>query len=162
LSESISIQLADLTDARQAEHVTRMVNDYAGDAFGQGAPLSAEVIDRLVPGLLAHGNALVFLAYHDTEPVGVAVCLVGFSTFAARPLINIHDLAVVSAARGRGVGRRLLEAIEAEARSRGCCKVTLEVRPDNRRAMTLYQRCGYRSGEYGVAESMQFWHKPLD
>jgi len=43
------------------------------------------------------------------------VCFRGFSTFAAAPLINVHDLAVVPGFRGQGIGRRLLEAVEMYA-----------------------------------------------
>jgi len=77
------------------------------------------------------------------EPLGVAVCFIGYSTFAARPLLNLHDLAVVPNARGAGVGRALLAAVEAQARARGCVKLTLEVREDNARARRLYQHVGF-------------------
>jgi ribosomal protein S18 acetylase RimI-like enzyme len=86
---------------------------------------------------------LVFLALDDATPIGIAVCFVGFSTFAARPLINIHDLAVVPECRGQGVGRLLLERVEAKGRELGCCKLTLEVREDNHRAQRLYQKFGF-------------------
>ena len=52
------------------------------------------------------------------NPVGAAVCFIGFSTFAAKPLINIHDFVVLPAARGKGVGRRLLEAVEKKPGAR--------------------------------------------
>ena len=45
---------------------------------------------------------------------------VGFSTFAASPLINIHDLHVEPEWRRQGVARLLLEAVEARARALGC------------------------------------------
>ncbi len=48
--------------------------------------------------------------------------------------------------RGQGIGRRLLRAVEAEARARGYCKITLEVRADNGAAMALYRRLGYGAG----------------
>jgi ribosomal protein S18 acetylase RimI-like enzyme len=68
---------------------------------------------------------------------------VGFSTFAARLLINIHDLAVIPEYRGRGIGRLLLEAVEAKGHELGCCKLTLEVREDNQRAQRLYDKFGF-------------------
>jgi ribosomal protein S18 acetylase RimI-like enzyme len=79
----------------------------------------------------------------DEMPVGLAVCFLGFSTFAARPLINIHDLAVLPEYRGRGIGRRLLERVEAKGHALGCAKLTLEVRADNHRAQRLYQQVGF-------------------
>jgi ribosomal protein S18 acetylase RimI-like enzyme len=62
-------------------------------------------------------------------------------------LINIHDLAVTAECRGQGVGRRLLEGVEAKARALGCGKVTLEVREDNVSARGLYRRFGFEPGE---------------
>jgi ribosomal protein S18 acetylase RimI-like enzyme len=89
------------------------------------------------------------LAWSREQAIGVAVCFTGFSTFRAAPLINIHDLAVLPNLRRRGVGARLIAAVEAEARRRGCCKVTLEVRDDNVAAMRLYRRAGFGPGSSG-------------
>ncbi len=77
------------------------------------------------------------------RPVGAAICFVGFSTFAARPVLNIHDLAVLPELRGAGIGTSLLEAASARARELDCCKLTLEVRKDNEGALALYRRFGF-------------------
>jgi len=45
--------------------------------------------------------------------------------------------------RGRGIGRKLLEAVEKNARQLGCCKVTLEVGQDNQLAKGLYRSVGF-------------------
>jgi len=113
---------------------------------------------NLIPGLVKHGGARVFLAYDNETPVGVAICLVGFSSFRAKPLVNIHDIAVSPEARGQGVGRQLLVAVEADARALGCAKVTLEVRSDNVRAMGLYRSVGFQPSE---PETL-FWSQRLD
>ena len=104
---------------------------------------SAKVRARLIPELRAQANAELLLALDSGHPVGVAVCFRGFSTFSAQPLLNLHDLAVLPAHRGRGIGRSLLVAVEERARQRGCCKVTLEVREGNHTARALYKRSGY-------------------
>jgi ribosomal protein S18 acetylase RimI-like enzyme len=72
--------------------------------------------------------------------------------------VNIHDIAVSPEARGQGVGRQLLAAVEADARALGCCKVTLEVRSDNQRAMGLYRSVGFQPSE---PETL-FWSQKLD
>ena len=69
----------------------------------------------LVDGLREHPTSLVFLAFDRNRPVGMATCFIGFSTFAARRIINIDDLHVPAEFRSRGIGRRLLEAVEAKA-----------------------------------------------
>ncbi len=125
-----------------------MLDAYAQDLMGGGKPMTEEVKARLVPGLRAHPAAYTFLAYRgdpdaDGEAVGIANCFLGFSTFAGRPLINIHDLAVVSSVRRMGVGRKLLDAVKAKAESLDCCAVTLEVRDDNPAARKLYANYGF-------------------
>lgn len=102
-----------------------MIDVYARDPMGETKPLDPDVRARLIPGLQNHPTTVVFLAFHGDQAVGAAVCFIGFSTFAAKPLINIHDFVVLSALRGKGVGRSLLEAIEGKARELGCCKLTL-------------------------------------
>jgi ribosomal protein S18 acetylase RimI-like enzyme len=67
----------------------------------------------------------------------------GMSTFACKPLINIHDLYVDTVARGQGTGQGLLEFVQARARERGCCKVTLEVLSGNTKALEAYIRFGF-------------------
>ena len=139
----VTVIAADLNEPQHQEAILHLINVYARDPMGDGRDLPAAVRDRLIPGLRQHPTSLVFLAFDDAIPVGVAVCFVGFSTFAARPLVNIHDLAVMPDSRGRGIGRLLLERVEAKGRELGCCKLTLEVREDNHRAQRLYQRFGF-------------------
>src|SRR4051812_3159345 len=114
--------------------------------MGDGKPLSDEARNQLLPGLRQHPTTLILLAYNLDQPVGIAVCFGGFSTFAAKPLINIHDLAVLPEYRGRGIGRRLLEAVERKARELGCCKLTLEVQEKNRKAKGVYEAAGFTDG----------------
>jgi ribosomal protein S18 acetylase RimI-like enzyme len=140
---TITVIEADLHDPQHQAAIVHLVDAYARDPMGNGAGLPAEVRDRLIPGLQRHPTALIFLAYDGERPVGIAVCFVGFSTFAAHPLLNIHDLAVLQPYRGQGVGRILLERVEAKGRELGCCKLTLEVREDNHRAQRLYQKFGF-------------------
>jgi GNAT superfamily N-acetyltransferase len=123
-----------------------LIDAYARDPMGGGAALAADVRERLGPDLrlrVERGTAVVLLARCDGEPVGVAVCFVGYSTFRAEPLLNLHDLAVLPFARGGGVGHALLAAVEARARALGCCKVSLEVREDNARARRIYEHAGF-------------------
>jgi ribosomal protein S18 acetylase RimI-like enzyme len=144
----VEIVEADLGRAEHARDVVALTDAYARDAMGNGGPLPGEVLARLIPGLRSHPTTLVLLAYAGAEAVGIATCFRGFSTFHARPLLNVHDLAVVPAHRGRGVGRRLLEAVEARARALGCCKLTLEVLENNPRARRMYERAGFAQARY--------------
>ncbi|HEU4427142.1 MAG TPA: GNAT family N-acetyltransferase [Myxococcota bacterium] len=142
----IDVAAADLSRESDAVALVTLLDAYARDPMGGERPLPAAVRERLVPDLqerIANGTALVMIARRAGEPLGVAVCFLGYSTFAARPLLNLHDLAVVEKARGAGVGRALLAAVETAARARGCVKLTLEVREDNARARRLYRHVGF-------------------
>ena len=158
---AIAILDADFADPTHREGIVTVLCSYAADPMGGGAPLAADVQARLVGGLEAHPTTLVLLAFDGPTPVGVAVCFVGFSTFAARPLLNVHDLAVLPEYRGRRIGRALLAAAEERARTRGCCKLTLEVLDDNRRARALYDRFGFRDVALGASAFTRFVAKPL-
>jgi ribosomal protein S18 acetylase RimI-like enzyme len=146
---TVDIVEADLNLPAHQKAVVAMTAAYALDAMGNGGPLEADALERLVPGLRSLPTTLILLAYADAEPVGIATCFRGFSTFLARPLINIHDLSVLPAWRGRAIGRRLLEAVAGIARERGCCKVTLEVQENNAAARRLYESVGFTQAVYG-------------
>jgi len=137
------IREADLSHSADAEALVEIVDSYARGPGGQNAPLSPQARAQLAPGLREHPAAFALLAFDGTRAVGAAVCFVGFSTFAGRPLVNIHDLAVLPSHRSRGIGGRLLEAVEQRARSLGACRVTLEVGEANRDARRLYERHGF-------------------
>jgi ribosomal protein S18 acetylase RimI-like enzyme len=159
-STTISTRQADLDDPADQQAVVELLDMYAREPTGQNGPLSARIRRDVIPGLQSHPTTLVFLALDQAKPVGLAVCFRGFSTFQARPLLNIHDFAVHPDYRGRGVGFALMQTVEREARDTSCCKLTLEVRSDNRSARKLYLRAGFTpsvepDGEYS------FWTKAL-
>jgi ribosomal protein S18 acetylase RimI-like enzyme len=141
------VVLADLNNSSHRSAIVDLLDMYCRDQFGDGKPLSAEARENLIPGLTKHGGARVFLAYDGDAAVGVAICMIGFSSFRGKPLINIHDIAVRPETRGKGIGRKLLQAVKAEAASLGCCKVTLEVRSDNAGAMQLYRSVGFEPSQ---------------
>lgn len=159
---SIRIMEADLDLREHQDAVLAMVEAYSLDPMGDAKPLDTDVRERLIPGLRKHPTTLIFLAFDNAHPVGVAVCFVGFSTFFARPLVNIHDCMVLSTHRGKGVGRRLLEAVERKARELGCCKLTLEVLENNHDALRVYRAAGF--ARYALQEEAGgaiFMSKPL-
>jgi ribosomal protein S18 acetylase RimI-like enzyme len=154
----LTIFRADLNNSEHQRSIIDLLDMYCRDPFGDSKPLSDTARENLIPGLLKHGGARVFLAYEEKKPLGVAICMIGFSSFRGKPLINIHDLAVCPEGRGQGVGRKLLNAVKDEAKQLGCGKVTLEVRSDNTRAMGLYQSVGFKASE----PQTYFWSQIID
>lgn len=100
--------------------------------------------DRLSPRAMARhlrsGNADVLLATLGAAPAGYALLLYRSTTSLAR----LYSIATLPSARGKGVGRRLMGALERAARKRGCDRLRLEVREKNRPAIALYEALGYR------------------
>ena len=88
-------------------------------------------------------DSFTIVAYLEGAPVALANCFTALSTFAAKPLVNIHDLAVIESGRGKGIATALLDAVEKEALERGCCKVTLEVLSGNTPAKRAYEKFGF-------------------
>ncbi len=153
---------ADYDDPVHGRAIVDVLDSYASDPVGGGEPLAPEVRQQLVAALGDHPCARVLLAFAGDDPVGIAVCFVGLSTFSARPLLNVHDLAVVPDWRGKGVGRTLLLAAEERARRDGCCKLTLEVQEDNLRARGLYESFGFTDFVVGSSAPTRFLTKSLD
>ena len=152
---------ADFADPAHRAGIIEVLDSYASDAVGGGQPLRPDVRSRLVDAIQSVPTSLVYLAAIDGRIVGVAVCFFGLSTFQARRLINIHDLAVLPGHRGQGAGRALLAAVEARARREGCCKLTLEVQDSNTPARGLYESFGFADVVFGDSGPTRFLSKPL-
>lgn len=133
----------DLSEPLHADAFIDLLEHYACDPMGGGAGLSDYAQANLVRELQAVPSFHGALAFVGDEAVGLINCFTGFSTFAARPLLNIHDIVTRRERRGRGVGQALLQWAEQRARQLGCCKLTLEVLSNNARAMASYERAGF-------------------
>ncbi len=157
----LAVRRVDYQDQAQAQALVMLLDAYARDPMGGGDGLSEEVKSRLCRDLAQRSDTVSFIAWEDAQPLGLINCIEGYSTFKAQPLMNIHDIAVLPAHRGRGVGQALLAAAEAHARERGCCKLTLEVLTGNRVALRSYQRFGFApyvlDPSAGQASFMQKW-----
>ena len=154
---------ADYANPAHAAALVHLLDAYAADPMGGGEGLSDFAKAHLIPSLAARPQAYSVLAYLGDVPVGLVNCIEGFSTFACRPLVNVHDVAVLAAYRGRGIANQMLALCEAVARERGACKMTLEVLQGNAGAVRVYQRfgfAGYQLGSaMGQASFMQKWLK---
>lgn len=144
--QQLDIIEADLENEDHTAAILAITDAYALDPMGLKRPLSDDVKAVLIRELYHFPGSISFIAMLNDKPVGLANCFYGFSTFKAKKVLNIHDLAVLPEARGKGVGEALLSAVEKKAKETDCCKVTLEVREDNR-ARNLYERSGFDYGE---------------
>lgn len=157
--------IADLSLPPHAAAIIYLLNEYAKDNMGGGTELSAFVKDNLIAELRKRQGVHVVhvvLAFVEGSPAGLAICFEGFSTFACKPLLNIHDIVVAKEYRGRGISKRLLAKAEEIAISLGCCKLTLEVLEGNTVAQAAYKTSGFAGYELDprMGKAM-FWQKKL-
>jgi len=144
-----------------AAALVNLLDAYARDPAGGGAPLSDFACDNLIGELAARPFVFSVLAFDGDTPVGLINAIEGFSTFACRPLVNVHDVVVALGHRGRGIAARMFAEVESIAHERGACKLTLEVLDGNASARALYQRLGFAAYRLdpamGHAQFMQKW-----
>lgn len=134
----------DFNNSEHADALIFLLNGYATDPMGGGEPLSDYAQQNLAQSLAKTAGAYSFIVYTEDKPVGLCICFMGFSTFACKPLLNIHDLAVLPEYRGMGLGKALLAAAAEKAQQLGCCKVTLEVLSNNKTAIAAYENFGFK------------------
>jgi len=162
-SSSLRVCRTDYADPVHAQALIELLDIYARDLAGGGKPLSDFAKDSLVRELAARPQAFSVLAFDGEQAVGLINCIEGFSTFACRPLVNIHDVSVRPSHRGRRVGEKMLELVEKIARERGACKLTLEVLQGNLGAVKLYERVGFAGYQLDPAMGQaRFFQKWLD
>lgn len=160
-ADGIRVEKADYANPAHASAVVAVLDAYARDPAGGGEPLSDFARAHVVKELAARPHAYSVLAWDGDVPVGLVNCIEGFSTFACRPLVNVHDVAVLASHRGQGIAALMLALAERIARERGAVKLTLEVLSGNTGAVRLYERLGFAGYQLdpamGTAQFMQKW-----
>ena len=89
-------------------------------------------------------HALV--AESDGVLLGLVHYLFHRSTTRIAPTCYLQDLFTTESARGRGVGRALIEAVYERAKAAGSSRVYWQTHETNTTAMKLYDKVGERSG----------------
>jgi GNAT superfamily N-acetyltransferase len=83
----------------------------------------------------------LFIAEIDRTVVGAAVYFYSYSTWKGRSLY-LDDLVVTESMRGKGIGKKLLDAVIAEAKRQHVAKVHWQVLEWNTPAIRFYERTG--------------------
>jgi putative acetyltransferase len=115
---------------------------------------------RLDPDEVAPGRGVILVARWDAEPVGCgAIRLIDADTAEVKRMFTRPG------ARGRGVGRALLAALEAQARTLGARRLVLETGVRQSEAMGLYASHGFVHmppfGEYVDSPLSVCMQKPI-
>jgi ribosomal protein S18 acetylase RimI-like enzyme len=116
------------------------------EAFGSYAVEPA----RAVRAMMAEPSARTIVAELDERPVGFVVVTVrrrprAFGPIASPAVAHLDAIAVTAAARGRGIGRELLELAEAHAVAQGAQSLFLMTAARNRRARKLFEAAGFKN-----------------
>lgn len=117
--------------------------------YGRAGPTAlADGITRTTwARLLEEGEPMhAFVAEADGALLGLAHCLFHRSTTRIEPTCYLQDLYVTEAARGRGVGGSLIDAVCDKARACGAFRVYWQTHETNTVARALYDRIAQRTG----------------
>lgn len=143
MSQDFRLVAVDLKNEANSKAWLDVLDHYARDPMGGGAGLSEYAKANLVRELQDLPTFHGALAWRGDEAVGLINYFAGFSTFAAKTLLNVHDIVVREDCRVQGVGQALLHWAEQRARDLGCCRLTFVVLSNNTRAMAAYERAGF-------------------
>jgi ribosomal protein S18 acetylase RimI-like enzyme len=145
-----SVRTRPMTSAEFESLRDRIIREYAAEhvAAGNWAPEVAETraaqqTDELLPKGVDTPGVLILMA---ENPDGDAVGFVWLA-LERQPGVGggawIYDIEILPEFRGRGFGRALLAAAEAEAAAHGVDSIGLNVFGNNLRARNLYESAGY-------------------
>ncbi len=136
MTEAFSIRLA-LPD--DAEAMTRVENDaaqlYAAEPLLAELTIPAPRTPQTYRALIARARCIVAIA--GDKVIGFAACR------AVGSELHLHELSVCRSRQGRGIGRRLLYAVEADARASNFRAITLDTFRDVAWNAPFYARHGY-------------------
>lgn len=136
---SITIRPATSADAETVVALIRELADF--ERLSHHVKISPADVERDL------GHAFeALLAERRGKPLGLALFFHSYSTFEGRRSLFLEDLFVREEARGTGVGRRLLAAVAALARDRGCKRLDLIVLDWNP-ARDVYAHLGFKAAE---------------
>ena len=93
-------------------------------------------------------DGMLIAAREGSEPLGYACMYWHFTSLVPAETVLMNDLFVTEDARGRGVGRALIEACAAIGRERGAHHLEWATAPDNRTAQRLYDTTGAERTEW--------------
>ena len=163
----MTIRRAEPRDIPQIDVLLHQVLDvhHAGrpDLF---KPHATKYTDDQLAGIIADDRTPVFVAVEPgagsiatgdaghQRVLGYAVCQfqrdVGDNSRTRIPTLDIDDLCVDEAQRGRHVGNALYRHVLGFAKESGCYNVTLNVWACNEAAKGFYERCGLKPQKIGM------------
>lgn len=185
LRQESAASLADYASVSIAFEVRRVVDVTPSAEDPTRFVLAERMVEPWLKDYDAHGGGpldwpsrfdvsawAIFLAREAGRPLGAAACGFREPDFTMLrgqdDVALLWDIRVAPEARGRGIGRRLLEKIERWAMDRGARWLEVETQDINVPACRFYERRGFELRYVNPAaypelpaETQLLWHKPL-
>lgn len=144
--DPITLRRATRADAPAVFALVRALAEHEGQP--EHLLASAEGMAR--DGLAEGGRFEAILAERDGVAVGFASWTVNYSIWYGADYLNVDDVFVSEDCRGSGIGARLMRAIAAECRARGCAFARWTVEEDNAGAIRFYRSLGVHVRGKGI------------
>jgi len=128
----------------------------AHDRIYATAPGAEQVMRRFLADLASSGHSFLFVAESGGRVVGFisGELREGSPTFRQKSWASVDDVFVERDHRNLGIGRTLLEGVEAWAKERRADGVSLQVAAANERGRKFYEGLGFR--EVSVYKVLEF------
>lgn len=123
----------------------------------QGQPADPHAARAFLRARLDHGESVVFLAFDEVGPVGLAQLYPSYSSVSLRRVFVLNDLFVSERGRRQQVATQLLAAVEQHAWALDAVRVSLNVARDNPTAQALYRARGWQADD----QFLMFHRRPL-
>ena len=121
---TLAFKKVDFDNSEDLSGFTMLLKHYSADPAGGGERIAEEHIQDTIHGLAERHYAHSFLAHLDNRAVGLVTCFESFSTFWAKPILNIHDFVVLKSYRNQGIAQKMLTGIESSQKERLCKNYT--------------------------------------
>ena len=141
-AENVNFRTATIADAEVLRNLVKQYYEFDQIPF---APAEIESGLRILLADSSLGQA--WLVSHGTQPMGYVIFTYGFDVEFGGRLATITDLYLEPGHRGRGIGGKVLQHVEAFCRSLGFRGLELQVENDNTEARALYNKFGFQPAD---------------
>ena len=118
--------------------ISQLIAELA-DSIGETASPTAEYVDAY----LSFPGSHIFLAEQDGQVVGMLSFSIRPNLYHAESCCLVDEVVVAEKARGKGVGKALVQRLMLHAKEAGCAEASLSVMPGNTRALEFYRSLGF-------------------
>jgi ribosomal protein S18 acetylase RimI-like enzyme len=134
-------------ELRDADAIQAMVAGLAKETIGDHQPvLSADAVRRY--GFGADKAFHAFVADRGGDVVAAMIVYDEFSTWRGQKGVYVLDIFIARAARGNGLGKRLIAEAAKWGKARGASYVRLSVDQENIHAINFYEAIGFTEGSH--------------